>query len=1420
MPYLGQSPHSGEDNNFKILDTISSYTFTFDGSDSGVVSTSNETIYSVDHRFITGQRVKYTNGGGGDINGLTNNSYYFIIKQDKNNIQLATSAANAISGTAINITAVGSGTSHTLNVAFDGVNTKFKATHTSGQKARITRASQLVLSVNGVIQQPHDSTSPSTGFGIDSSNIVFSQAPASTDAFWGHILTNNNVTFDISDNKVDHFSGDGSTVAFTLSKSPSNNENVLVTIDGVVQYPNDSAGNIRAYSVTVNVISFTTAPGSGTQIEVRHIGFAGATTGDTVTGFYGRTGNASLKNTDNITVNDAAITGDATVSGNTTITGDLTVNGTTVTLDTKLTEVDQILVGANNSTVAVAVTQSGAGDLLQLFDGASQVVTVDDEGNIGINKADPNQLLHIAATGDGPFMRLQNTDVTIAGGQTFGGIEFQSTDSSSGCSGVISKIQSLATGTFDGTSANGGALTFHTSQTNPVSLQERLRITPAGKVGIGTDNPDRIVHVFEPTENNLLFLESGDTNVDIIQADTGGSTRIRNSQGSLVFYVNGDASSSSAANAVTGLTIDGDKDVHVYDDLFIPDKIIHEGDTNTAIRFPAADTFSVETAGQQNVQVNGTRVLLKSPSGTNTTVRLQHQGNSGYGDIILDRTVNAFIIDNDPSNASNNQSYFSVKNKGTENLRITSTGAVGINSTTPTANYKLDVNGDLTLGEWKGVSNTFIDQKQDGDLHLINSGRTAQGASGSPGTAGVGINRFNNISGGTSLFRDFAVYNGKDSKVLVVDGSTSRVGVGTDDPAYELHVHPGGASSSGQICAQSEGNNTFAELVLKTDGGTGSIWRNSSAKTTYGGANSLNIYQSAAANISFFTNGNNERLRITSGGSALFGGLTSQVGGQDTSKLAVQGGGSNIGIIQVHAGGGESAGDLSGIAFSHGADNTTARAKAAIALEAIASYGKGDLCFYVDGANDNNQVAAADEKLRITTDGTIFINRDANGGRLYATGGNLYLQDGNGRQTFRVDAMASGTRTSVLTGGGCLSIGTANPGQPNVPGIHIESDESDDCRIAFVTTNKANTRIGYYGLSNRFGIDMHNGFQIRDAGQSYATRLLVSYHGQLLQGTESQDQGWAVFQRSASGGADAGTAGQDGAGDKGVNIRADMGPTHTDLTGVDNYTLKLHNAAYAGTGVSNPQGSIAKILFNTGTYNGWNAYGAIALDTQGASAGRGELTFMTNSGTSIMSERLRIESGGTIRTIYGVQTGGNATGGFKFTSNYSGKGFDIATQYATQGNGGSNGADPMFSGWWGSTNTFRVNSSGQIKFGASLNGQVQSGSFSVNAGATKTITVSGMISGAYIFQGGTYSSSGQGQGGIHFTDSGYHTATYTHDIHEIKKWNNGGGTGITISGISKNSSSSSFTVQNSHGSFNAGFNWHIWGNDEVVVTIS
>ena len=70
--------------------------------------------------------------------------------------------------------------------------------------------------------------------------------------------------------------------------------------------------------------------------------------------------------------------------GTLNVTGNLTVQGTTTTLDTILTEVDKLEVGANNSTVGVAITQSGTGDIFNLYDGSTQVFTVKDGGKVGV----------------------------------------------------------------------------------------------------------------------------------------------------------------------------------------------------------------------------------------------------------------------------------------------------------------------------------------------------------------------------------------------------------------------------------------------------------------------------------------------------------------------------------------------------------------------------------------------------------------------------------------------------------------------------------------------------------------------------------------------------------------------------------------------------------------------------------------------------------------------------------------------------------------------------------------------------------------------------------------------------------------------------------------------------------------------------
>ena len=305
MPYLGNQHNVGDHvNNFKVLDDISSHTATFDGSATSVINTTNNTIRVPLHRFIQGQRVTYTNGGGGNIGGLTTGTAYFVSFDSANTIKLATTLANANSNTVINLSAVGSGTSHTLNAAFDGVNTKFKMTHSSGKAARLNNATQINVAINNVIQRPNlDPNNFNDGFALqDNHKIVFKTAPTSNDIFWGSIIANTIENFDLRDNEVDNFTGDGSTTEFTLSTIPANNESVIVSINGVVQHPSDK-NTARSYTLIDSIIEFTAAPALGDEIQVRHIGFAGASTND-VSGFYGRTGNVALTSNDHITTGD------------------------------------------------------------------------------------------------------------------------------------------------------------------------------------------------------------------------------------------------------------------------------------------------------------------------------------------------------------------------------------------------------------------------------------------------------------------------------------------------------------------------------------------------------------------------------------------------------------------------------------------------------------------------------------------------------------------------------------------------------------------------------------------------------------------------------------------------------------------------------------------------------------------------------------------------------------------------------------------------------------------------------------------------------------------------------------------------------------------------------------------------------------
>ena len=149
----------------------------------------------------------------------------------------------------------------------------------------------------------------------------------------------------------------------------------------------------------------------------------------------------------------------------------------------------------------------------------------------------------------------------------------------------------------------------------------------------------------------------------------------------------------------------------------------------------------------------------------------------------------------DPGNASDHYGLFvggsSFGNFTTNPVLVTKNTQVGIGSTLPTASFKLDINGDLSLGEAAGTDNTYIDQKQNGGLRLINSGRLADNGE-------IGVNKYNNISGDTTYYRDFTVYDGKNRLMLITDGSTAETRIGIGDTGT-LTVSPNRTSGTPNI---------------------------------------------------------------------------------------------------------------------------------------------------------------------------------------------------------------------------------------------------------------------------------------------------------------------------------------------------------------------------------------------------------------------------------------------------------------------------------------------------------------------------------------------------------------------------------------------------------------------------------------------
>jgi hypothetical protein len=324
---------------------------------------------------------------------------------------------------------------------------------------------QCLISVGGVIQRPDDTGAE--GFRLSSGNIVFSSAPSTGEDFFGVILAgadyvNVGANFPSGSAAVPSITFD-SDLDTGIYNSAANQ--VSITTAGTERLRIDSAGQIESVSLgsaSAPSFSFTTDPNTG-------IYSPGA---DQVAVATNGTGRLFVDSSGRVLV------------GTSTSTGFIPPGESFTTA----------------ATVQVSGSSASGASSLQITD----TVTGDYAlgGSVFLNKRPSN-------------------DTGIGNGHTFGSVLFAGWDTAA--LRVGASIRAASDGQVWASGDCPSRLVFSTCGDGASSPTERMRITSAGLVGIGSTAPSQRLTVGAGSETGAHFARIHGANSDIYIGQSGGT---------------------------------------------------------------------------------------------------------------------------------------------------------------------------------------------------------------------------------------------------------------------------------------------------------------------------------------------------------------------------------------------------------------------------------------------------------------------------------------------------------------------------------------------------------------------------------------------------------------------------------------------------------------------------------------------------------------------------------------------------------------------------------------------------------------------------------------------------------------------------------------------------------------------------------
>jgi hypothetical protein len=489
------------------------------------------------------------------------------------------------------------------------------------------------------------------------------------------------------------------------------------------------------------------------------------------------------------------------------------------------------------------MTSNGVNDMTFATDYFTDRLTIKQgTGNVGIGTISPAYKLDVVGGIN------TTTNSVIAG--TFSFINLESNSSKLNCSRFLAIQQTGSVGIG------------YNSDSIPVSAKFLVNgdsyfngtLLATGNVGIGNTSPAYKLDVTGGTRSAEFIFPQVNFNPSATPRSTTNPMSIKMWNN----YFNGTGLGSDYGTVLEYYSLDSHVDSQVYFDAaggswyrtssyasgwqgwqkYITSSDI-SGTTNYIPKFTSANTL-----GNSQLFDNGTNVGI----GTASPTSILHVVGSGNPTITLGGSAGAYSSILELQSAGAGQSYIgattslNLSTNGAERMLITSTGNVGIGTSSPA--------GKLHIAATSGVPSP-------GAIAL------AIRDSGSP-TFGFNFNLEGVSTGDLSLTR---VVSGVQSQVMTFSRGDGNVGIGTTSPAYKLHVNTTDASAN--VIGVTNGTQILALGVNNSSGGSF-------------------LFENSNSALRFGTNGS-ERIRITAAGNVGIG-TTSP----DPFKLAVSG---TIGVL-------------------------------------------------------------------------------------------------------------------------------------------------------------------------------------------------------------------------------------------------------------------------------------------------------------------------------------------------------------------------------------------------------------------------------------------------------------------------------------------------------------------------------------------